>query len=113
MNPWSRSSAIDASRKRSRFAKFVLVVAALAGCREKAAAQVSLPVAVAPGEPASPGDAATSAPPAVPSVGAVPFVPEKVTGEGHAMGTHLAYAAFTTPTLDAPHVRSLFEAATA
>jgi thiamine biosynthesis lipoprotein len=111
MKPWSRSSAIEASPKRSRFAKFGLVVAALTGCRDKGPAQMSLPVAS--GEPASPGDGATSAPPAMPSVGAVPFVPEKVTGEGHAMGTHLAYAAFTTPTLDAAHVRSLFDAATA
>ena len=29
------------------------------------------------------------------------------------MGTHLAYAAFTTPALDAAHVRALFDAATA
>jgi thiamine biosynthesis lipoprotein len=41
------------------------------------------------------------------------FVPEKVTGEGHAMGTHLAYAAFTTPALDAAHVHALFDDATA
>ena len=42
-----------------------------------------------------------------------PFVPEKVTAEGHAMGTHLAYAAFTTRTLDVEHVRQAFDAATA
>ena len=47
------------------------------------------------------------------SAAVVPFVAEKVTGEGHAMGTHLAYAAFTTPGLDAAHVRALFDAATA
>jgi thiamine biosynthesis lipoprotein len=41
------------------------------------------------------------------------FAAEKVTAEGHAMGTHLAWAAFTTPELDAPHVRGLFDAATA
>ena len=39
---------------------------------------------------------------------------EKVTGEGQAMGTHLAYAAFTTPALDAARVSApLFDAATA
>ncbi len=43
----------------------------------------------------------------------LPFVSTKVTGEGHAMGTHLAYAAFTTPALDEAHVQSLFDAATA
>jgi thiamine biosynthesis lipoprotein len=41
------------------------------------------------------------------------FAAEKVTAEGHAMGTHLAWAAFTTPELDAAHVRGLFDAATA
>jgi FAD:protein FMN transferase len=39
------------------------------------------------------------------------FLPEKVTAEGHAMGTHLAFAAFTKPGVDAPRVRSLFDAA--
>jgi thiamine biosynthesis lipoprotein len=42
-----------------------------------------------------------------------PFVAEKVVGEGHAMGTHLAFAGFTTPTLDAAHARAAFDAATA
>ena len=42
-----------------------------------------------------------------------PFVPEKVTGEDHAMGTHLAYASFTTPALDATRLHALFDAATA
>jgi thiamine biosynthesis lipoprotein len=41
------------------------------------------------------------------------FVPEKVTGEDHAMGTHLAYASFTTPSLDAARLHELFDAATA
>ncbi|MGO9837668.1 MAG: FAD:protein FMN transferase [Polyangiaceae bacterium] len=41
------------------------------------------------------------------------FVPEKVVGEGHAMGTHLAFAAFTTATVDATRVRGAFDAATA
>jgi thiamine biosynthesis lipoprotein len=39
-------------------------------------------------------------------------MPEKVTAEGHAMGTHLAYAAFTTPSVDALHTRAAFNAAT-
>jgi FAD:protein FMN transferase len=41
------------------------------------------------------------------------FVSTKVTGEGHAMGTHLAFAAFTTPTLDEAAVHAAFDAATA
>jgi thiamine biosynthesis lipoprotein len=40
------------------------------------------------------------------------FAPEKVTGEARAMGTHLAYAGFTTPSLDAGALRSLYDAAT-
>jgi thiamine biosynthesis lipoprotein len=42
-----------------------------------------------------------------------PFTAERVTGEGHAMGTHLAYAAYTTPDVDAAHVRAAFDGATA
>jgi thiamine biosynthesis lipoprotein len=41
-----------------------------------------------------------------------PFAAEKVTGEGHAMGTHLAFAAFTTPRLDAARLRAAFDGAT-
>jgi thiamine biosynthesis lipoprotein len=41
------------------------------------------------------------------------FVPVRITGEGKAMGTHLAYAAFTTPTVGPERVRALFEEATA
>jgi len=50
---------------------------------------------------------------AAPPAPAAPFAPERVTGEDHAMGTHLAYAAFTTPALDAAHLHALFDAATA
>jgi thiamine biosynthesis lipoprotein len=41
-----------------------------------------------------------------------PFVPERVTGTGHAMGTHLSFAAFTTPALDAGKLHAAFDAAT-
>jgi thiamine biosynthesis lipoprotein len=96
-----------------RFATLGLVAAVLAGCRDHAPAPVSPPVASAPGDPGGPGDSMADASLPAPTADAVPFVPEKVTGEGHAMGTHLAYAAFTTRALDASHVRSLFDAATA
>jgi thiamine biosynthesis lipoprotein len=42
-----------------------------------------------------------------------PFVPEKVTGEGHAMGTHLSFAAYTSPDRDGAAMRAAFDAATA
>jgi thiamine biosynthesis lipoprotein len=40
-------------------------------------------------------------------------VPERVQGEGAAMGTHLAFAAYTTAAVDARKVRDAFEAAIA
>ncbi len=43
-------------------------------------------------------------------VAAVPFVTERVQGEGAAMGTHLAFAAFTTPTVGAKQVHDAFDA---
>jgi thiamine biosynthesis lipoprotein len=64
-------------------------------------------------DPAVRPDAATG-PSATPSArpGAA-FTPERVYGEGSAMGTHLGFAAFTTPTLDAAKVREVFAAAIA
>jgi thiamine biosynthesis lipoprotein len=41
------------------------------------------------------------------------LAPERITGEDHAMGTHLAYASFTTPEIDANKLHALFDAATA
>lgn len=41
------------------------------------------------------------------------FTPERVQGEGKAMGTHLAFAAYTTPSVDAKRTREGFEAAIA
>lgn len=38
------------------------------------------------------------------------FVPERVLVEGRAMGTHLAFAGYTTPKLDAASLRRAFEA---
>jgi thiamine biosynthesis lipoprotein len=91
------------------------IVAFLAACHDAAPSQASLPIAPAPvanspGGPVSEGAPAVSA---AAASAATPFVAEKITGEGHAMGTHLAYAAFTTPTLDEAKVRALFDAATA
>jgi thiamine biosynthesis lipoprotein len=41
------------------------------------------------------------------------FVTERVQGEGTAMGTHLAFAAYTTPTVDAKKAHDAFDAAIA
>jgi FAD:protein FMN transferase len=82
---------------------------ALSGCRDQAppptesgSVSVSVPM---------PAASVPSAPSTTPP--ASPFVPEKVTGEDHAMGTHLAYASFTTPQFDAARLHGLFDAATA
>jgi thiamine biosynthesis lipoprotein len=74
------------------------------------AAGAGAAVATAASGAASSGAAATASA-APPASGA--FVPERITAEDHAMGTHLAYASFTTPTLDAERLRALFDAATA
>jgi thiamine biosynthesis lipoprotein len=77
------------------------------GCRDRAAGPNGTVVAVAE-EPVAPGSAGTA-----PSAAFDAFASQKVSGEGHAMGTHLAYAAYTTPALDEAHVHALFDAATA
>jgi FAD:protein FMN transferase len=86
------------------------------GCRNEAPPSQSAmpPLEGLPDAAPLPG-AALSTPPlpsAVPAP-ASPFVPEKVTGEDRAMGTHLAYASFTTPSVDGARLHGLFDAATA
>jgi thiamine biosynthesis lipoprotein len=54
----------------------------------------------------------TPAPPVAP-IASAPTPGERVTADGHAMGTHLAFAAFTTPTLDAATIHAAFDAAIA
>jgi thiamine biosynthesis lipoprotein len=103
---------------RSLLAALGIVGSALAGCRGRAADPASPEVAV----PSDGASRAADSANAGASVDAVPsaslarapaFVPEKVTGEARAMGTHVAYAAFTTPAVDATRARVLFDAATA
>ena len=82
-----------------------------AACRDQPAAGVP-PLSsgsAAPSDvPPLPVRAESPAPAAASTLGVAPFVPEKVTGKATAMGTHLAFAAFTTPTStreDASRVR--------
>jgi FAD:protein FMN transferase len=77
-------------------------LASLSACRDAPGSPSVSPVANAP--------STTSDPRAV-SPSRTPFVPEKITAEGRAMGTHLAFAAFTKPDVDADRTRSLFDAA--
>ena len=104
---------------RSLLAALGIVGGALAGCRGRAPDPASPEVAV-PSDGASraadstsAGSASVDAIPAASLAKATPFVPERVTAEAHAMGTHVAYAAFTTPAVDAARARMLFDAATA
>lgn len=74
----------------------------LAACHEPTAvAPPPLPSAPEPPQVTAEADAAP--PP--------PFAPEKVAAEGRAMGTHLTFAAFTTPRVDAAKTRAAFAAA--
>lgn len=70
--------------------------------REPTPARVPAPAAEAPEPVAAEADAARTS-----------FVAERITGEGKAMGTHVAFVAFTTPALDASAVRAAFDAALA
>jgi thiamine biosynthesis lipoprotein len=74
-----------------------LLVLALTGCPDRAPATSG----AAQPEP--------TAPPPAPSAPALPFTPERVSDEGAAMGTHLAFTAYTTPTVDAKHAKKLFD----
>jgi FAD:protein FMN transferase len=101
----------------------VLVVGALplsvvvsSGCRNEAAPSQSVMPSLEPAQEAATLASAafpTSPSPSPVARAAAPFVPEKVTGEDRAMGTHLAYASFTTPSLDSARLHALFDAATA
>jgi len=91
----------------------VLVALSLVACRDEAPPSHSAapPLEPAPTAPVAQLPVAASTGAAPPP--SAPFIPEKVTGEDHAMGTHLAYASFTTPALDAARLHALFDAATA
>ncbi len=75
------------------------------------------PPGVGQPSPSPPGEATTPATATAASAAEVdasaPFTPERIHGEGKAMGTHLAFAAYTTPRVDAKAVRAGFDAAIA
>jgi len=92
----------------------LLALLMMAGCPEQPtssppplpAPPASAPAGSAKAEVAPVAEA--SAPAASPA-----FTPERVHGEGKAMGTHLAFAAYTTPAVDAGKTRAAFDAAIA
>jgi thiamine biosynthesis lipoprotein len=95
--------------------KVLLLVAALCGtpsCREKAVSSAS-PPSVSPAPVPAPSVSAQTerGAPSAAATG-VGFVPFRVTdNDQHAMGTHLAFTAYTTPAVDATQVRAAFAAA--
>jgi thiamine biosynthesis lipoprotein len=67
-----------------------------------------------PGPPDAAREEQRESPRALGDAGAAtPFAPERVLGEGAAMGTHLSFAAYTTPGVDAAKVHATFDAAVA
>src|SRR5690349_15360995 len=95
---------------------FATVALLLAGCPERPA-----PAPPAPAPPASSTGAATSSihadllspPPEAAAPARNAFTPERVTADGKAMGTHVVFAAYTTPDVDATKTRAAFDAALA
>lgn len=71
----------------------------------------TVPPAPPPEDPAKSVLAGASA--EAPDAGPKPFMPVRVTGSGGVMGTHVNFAAFTTPTVDQDKTKTAFEAAIA
>jgi FAD:protein FMN transferase len=61
----------------------------------------------------TPAGEVAATPNASPNPEADAFTPSEIKGDGQAMGTHLAFAAFTTESIGAERVKALFDAATA
>lgn len=99
---------------RTRFGWLLVLGIVTAACRDQPAAGVP-PLPSAPSAPAPAEDPAkavlASAQDPLPEAGTRPFVPERVHGQGAAMGTHIAFAAYTTPAVDARKTRAAFDAA--
>lgn len=92
----------------------VPLVTLLVACQDRAAESPTTepPPFVAPPSTGAPGSAAMPTATGA-ATAAAPFVPEKVWAEGKAMGTHLAFAAYTTPTVDAAKARAAWAGAIA
>ncbi|MBS2016005.1 MAG: FAD:protein FMN transferase [Deltaproteobacteria bacterium] len=88
----------------------LLVVLGLASCRDQPGGATG---PVAPPLPDPPKTVATASAEPPPPPAPLAFTAEKVWAEGSAMGTHLAFAAYTNPKVDAAKARAAFDAAIA
>ena len=99
---------------RTCFGWLLVVSVMTAACRDQPAAGVpplpSVPPTPPPSEDPAKAELASAQDP-LPEAGARPFVPERVHGQGAAMGTHVAFAAYTTEKVDARKTRAAFDAA--
>lgn len=96
------------SRMKRALVVFVLAASA---CHDPAPSAAPKPAASPPSDLPTPPSVNAAEAQAPTPAGA--FVPERVHGEGVAMGTHLAFAAYTTNTVDAKKTREAFDAAIA
>jgi thiamine biosynthesis lipoprotein len=100
-----------------RLGAAILLVFGLAACRDQPAPTAppwetsATPPSGASATPASAAPGA--APSAAPVATAAAFTPERVWAEGKAMGTHVAFAAYTTQAVDAAKAREAFDLALA
>ncbi len=99
-------------RARSwRLGILVCVITLAAACRDQPGPSGPGRATESPVPPELPSPPPAAAPDAARAPDApAPFVTERVTGEGAAMGTHLAFAAYTTPTVGTKQVRDAFDA---
>jgi thiamine biosynthesis lipoprotein len=106
--------AMFGTTRRWPLRPFVAVATLAAACRDQPAPTIPpLPGAASAPRPAASEDPARAvlASAAEPTRDASAFVPERVQGTGAAMGTHIAFAAYTTPAIDAAQAREAFSAA--
>ena len=87
-----------------------LSTGALGACRDQPAVGVP-PLPTPPSEDPAKAVLVSAAEPIPDSGPPRAFVPERVQGTGAAMGTHIAFAAYTTPTVDGAKAKIAFDAA--
>ena len=99
----------------ARRSLLMVLVLGLVGsaCRDQPGPAGPARVTEGPVAPELPGPPPSVSATARPDAAAPTFTVERVQGEGAAMGTHLAFAAYTTPSVDAKRVHDAFDRAIA